>query len=249
MTLTASIIEEATGGRPHLPATPAATLPDVPRPRDPAGNAVNTVNTVLLAVPDPGRRQSLAEQLRESAPCTFLPASSLLEASRLAAQHGPGELAVVDVELPDGQEPGAAARLVRDLSHSGWRHVVALGRDSRIDTRIDDVRTVLGAGARAFLFAGPGPSEHAPQPTARATPSARRRVPIIDAEGRQRELSSREVDVVRLAADGQSNPEIGRELGLSALTIKSHLRRITERLVARDRAHVVLLALRSGTIH
>ena len=51
-----------------------------------------------------------------------------------------------------------------------------------------------------------------------------------------------------ILADGLSNPEIARELGLSALTVKSHLARMTRRLRARDRAHLVLLALRAGVI-
>jgi len=45
-----------------------------------------------------------------------------------------------------------------------------------------------------------------------------------------------------------SNPEIAVELGLSALTVKSHLSRMNRRLGARDRAHLVLLALRAGAI-
>jgi DNA-binding CsgD family transcriptional regulator len=80
-----------------------------------------------------------------------------------------------------------------------------------------------------------------PAPVARA-------VPVADVGGQERTLSAREVQVLALAADGLSNPEIARELGLSALTVKSHLARMTRRLGARDRAHLVLLALRAGVI-
>ncbi len=75
-----------------------------------------------------------------------------------------------------------------------------------------------------------------------------RAVPVADVGGQERTLSAREVQVLALAADGLSNPEIARELGLSALTVKSHLARMTRRLGARDRAHLVLLALRAGVI-
>ncbi|NEE49687.1 helix-turn-helix transcriptional regulator, partial [Streptomyces sp. SID8455] len=41
--------------------------------------------------------------------------------------------------------------------------------------------------------------------------------------GGYRELSGREVEVLRLVAEGQSNKAIGVSMGLSALTVKSHL--------------------------
>jgi len=47
------------------------------------------------------------------------------------------------------------------------------------------------------------------------------RVPGTD--NTPRELSAREVEVLQLVADGQSNKEIGEALNLSALTVKSHL--------------------------
>jgi DNA-binding CsgD family transcriptional regulator len=54
--------------------------------------------------------------------------------------------------------------------------------------------------------------------------------------------------VLRLVADGQSNKQIGDELGLSALTVKSHLARIARKLGTGDRAEMVALAMRAGVI-
>ncbi len=62
------------------------------------------------------------------------------------------------------------------------------------------------------------------------------------------ELSGREIEVLRLVADGKSNKEIGEELGLSALTVKSHLARIARKLGTGDRAEMVALAMRAGVI-
>ena len=40
------------------------------------------------------------------------------------------------------------------------------------------------------------------------------------------ELSPREIEVLRLAADGRTNAAIGRSLHISATTVKTHLMRV-----------------------
>ncbi|MDT4947640.1 MAG: hypothetical protein QOJ37_235 [Pseudonocardiales bacterium] len=62
------------------------------------------------------------------------------------------------------------------------------------------------------------------------------------------ELSGREIEVLHLVADGRSNKEIGEALGLSALTVKSHLARIARKLGTGDRAEMVAMAMRAGVI-
>ena len=57
-----------------------------------------------------------------------------------------------------------------------------------------------------------------------------------------------EAHLLQLVADGQSNKEIGTALGLSALTVKSHLARIARKLGTGDRAELVMISLRSGLI-
>src|SRR5881409_2804749 len=51
-----------------------------------------------------------------------------------------------------------------------------------------------------------------------------------------------------VVADGLSNKEIGETLGLSALTVKSHLARIARKLGTGDRAEMVAMAMRAGVI-
>ncbi len=62
------------------------------------------------------------------------------------------------------------------------------------------------------------------------------------------ELSGREIGVLRLVAQGCSNREVGDRLGLSALTVKSHLARISRKLGTGDRAQLVAIAVRSGSL-
>jgi len=71
---------------------------------------------------------------------------------------------------------------------------------------------------------------------------------VAGTDNTPRELSAREVEVLRLVADGRSNKEIGEELSLSAITVKSHLSRIGRKLGAGDRAQMVALAMRAGVI-
>jgi DNA-binding NarL/FixJ family response regulator len=61
-------------------------------------------------------------------------------------------------------------------------------------------------------------------------------------------LTERELQVLRGMADGKSNAEIGRDLFVSEDTVKTHARRLFRKLGARDRAHAVAVAFRSGLV-
>lgn len=59
-------------------------------------------------------------------------------------------------------------------------------------------------------------------------------------------ITSREVEVLKLVARGNSNQQIAAVLGISAETVKSYVSSILLKLQARDRAHAVMLALERG---
>jgi len=68
---------------------------------------------------------------------------------------------------------------------------------------------------------------------------------VLNAKGRPL-LTSREEQVVALVADGQSNREVARELGLSEHTVKKYLLRIFDKLGISSRVELVLYAISHG---
>jgi DNA-binding CsgD family transcriptional regulator len=72
---------------------------------------------------------------------------------------------------------------------------------------------------------------------------ARHRAQLTD-----RTLSPRELEVLRLAAEGHSGPAIARHLIVSPSTVKTHFEHIYEKLGVGDRAGAVAYALRTGMI-
>ena len=61
-------------------------------------------------------------------------------------------------------------------------------------------------------------------------------------------LTPRELEIVRLMADGLSAPAIGKRLFLAAATVKSHQARVYEKLGVSDRAAAVAEAMRRGLL-
>ncbi len=61
-------------------------------------------------------------------------------------------------------------------------------------------------------------------------------------------LTPRELDVLRLIADGVGNVEIGARLHLGLGTVKGHIRDILEKLSAADRTQAAVNALRRGLL-
>lgn len=90
----------------------------------------------------------------------------------------------------------------------------------------------------------------APALTDRMLRASRSQAPPEDATAIDgaRELTDRELDVLRLVASGYSNRQIGDALFLAEGTVKNHVSTILVKLGARDRTNAVLRALHDGLL-
>ncbi len=62
------------------------------------------------------------------------------------------------------------------------------------------------------------------------------------------ELSERELEVLRLLAEGRENAEIAQELYISLATVKHHISNILTKLGAKNRVEAAVLAVRGGVL-
>jgi DNA-binding NarL/FixJ family response regulator len=62
------------------------------------------------------------------------------------------------------------------------------------------------------------------------------------------DLTSRELDVLRLIRDGYRNKQIADQLSIAETTVNFHIKNIVGKLGANDRTHAVTIALRRGML-
>jgi DNA-binding NarL/FixJ family response regulator len=109
----------------------------------------------------------------------------------------------------------------------------------------------LKAGARAYLLKSVLRRELLD--TIRAVHKGQRRIPpevasqLADHVAEDR-LSPREVQVLRLIAEGKANKMIASDLAIAEETVKGHIKNILSKLGASDRTHAVTIALKRGII-
>jgi DNA-binding NarL/FixJ family response regulator len=61
-------------------------------------------------------------------------------------------------------------------------------------------------------------------------------------------LTEREVDVLRLMGNGDSNKMMAESLGITLDTVKKHVRNVIDKLQARSRTHAAIIAAQAGIV-
>ncbi|WP_405723452.1 response regulator transcription factor [Streptomyces sp. NBC_01537] len=183
------------------------------------------------------------------------------EAVRLSRRHRP-DLVLMDVRMPHMDGIEATAQLTAPAPGPGPdspRVLILTTFD--LDEYVYDA---LSAGASGFLLkdvtaerlfeavriVAAGEALLAPAVTRRLIgefarlrpkPAATTAVPLTA-------LTPRETQVLRLIAEGLSNPEIAARLLVSEETVKTHVSRVLAKLGLRDRTQAVVTAYESGLV-
>jgi two-component system nitrate/nitrite response regulator NarL len=206
--------------------------------------------TVLIADDHPVYRSGLARMIRGRDELDLVAeAESGTEALEAIREHAP-QVAVVDLKMPDMD--GIA--LLAELQRQGLEtRVIVLTGYATGETAYD----VMAAGASAYISKTSEPTEVVETIVTVAGGgtylSPEFHGPLADQIQRHSKesgpvLSEREHQVLRLTADGNSVAEIGKQLELSAATVKTHLQHTYRKLGVSDRAAAVAEGMRRGLL-
>ena len=107
-----------------------------------------------------------------------------------------------------------------------------------------------GRTVRLLFFRGPGPDFSERDRALLALLRPHLREAYVDAERRRRgvpDLTPRHWELLRLIAGGATNTQIGRRLGISEGTVRTHMEHIFERLQVSSRAAALVRAFPEHT--
>ena len=158
------------------------------------------------------------------------------------------DLAVVDIGLP-GMDGIAAAREIK-RRWPGTRIVMLTAHDLR-----EEVLASLASGADAYCLKSASPDLLLLAVRAAAAGSAYLDPQVahhvlggVRMPEAHSPLTPRELEILRLIADGLSNRDIAERLGVSVSTVKLHIQDLLSKLQAADRTQAAVKALRAGLL-
>ena len=156
-----------------------------------------------------------------------MPRTDGIEATRLL-RATPGAPAVIvlttfdlDEHVYEALSAGACGFLLKDVPATQLVHAIRVAARGEAMLAPSVTRRLIAR----FTESGPAPTAVLPS-----------------------DLTAREVEVLKLLAEGLSNAEIARRLYVGDATVKTHVARVLTKCGVRDRVQAVVLAYRSGLV-
>jgi DNA-binding NarL/FixJ family response regulator len=209
---------------------------------------------VLLADDHTLVRHGIRRILTEAGHEVVGEASDGREAVRLAQELNP-QVAVLDIGMPGlngieaarqiGRRAPGVAILMLSMHTDGIYVVRALRAGAKGYLLKDSADTEL-LGALSSVAAGR--SFLSPAVTSAVIDDYVRRLAESGAEDRHDALSERERELLQLVAEGQSNKQVARTMGVSVSTVETHRANVMAKLNVHTTAEIVLYAVRAGLV-
>lgn len=174
------------------------------------------------------------------------------EAYELAQRLTP-DVVLMDILIPDGDGLQTAALILKTLPKTA----IVMLTSSELDEHLYQAVRIGAAGYllktldaeelfNLLIGIAHGEAAMTRAMAARLLKDVAKRA--AQAKDGQVALTEREIQVLRLVAQGASNPEIGEKLCISINTVKTHLSSILHKLQLENRTQVATYAVQSGLI-
>ena len=195
------------------------SVEDHPVFREGLKTIISTQSDMLLVAQAGTAEQALAEFRRHRPDITLMDL-------RLPGTNGTDALIAIRGEFPD-------ARIIMLSMSEGD----------------GEIQRAMRAGAAAYLLKSM-PNEQILS-VIRSVHTGRKHVPaevaaVLAEHLGDEDLTSRELDVLRLIRDGHRNKQIADHLGIAETTVNFHIKNLVDKLGANDRTHAVTIAIRRG---
>lgn len=158
-------------------------------------------------------------------------------------RHRP-DITLMDLRLPGINGTDTLIAIRGEYPHA--RIIILTTADGDVD-----IQRAMRAGAWGYILKSTPQQELLK--VVRSVHAGRRQVPpevavrLAEHLGKE-DLTTRELEVLRLIRDGYRNKQIADQLTIAETTVSFHIKNLVDKLEANDRTHAVTIALRRGLL-